>query len=194
VNPLQELQIGHDVRLQDTIALAQRNASIQTTMAGLQIVLKQVMTHRSGQASSTPRPTSTPEVGAWLNTCIGTCFGPFHDRWPLLHGPTFEPTGQPVVLIATMAIVGSWLNDDKSTRNLAVEIHNNLVQQLLEDIVSSPSSFRPAHADLLQLRLDLDVKAQWPFETYVAALLNIIFAIETGVSTSANAGKFQTLT
>jgi hypothetical protein len=122
------------------------------------------MSYRSGQATSSPRPTSTPEVGAWLNFCVKACTGPFHDRWPLVHGPTFEPTGRPVVLIAAMAVIGSWLSDDKSTRNMAVEIHNNIVQQLLEEI----------------LRIDLDPKSRWPYETYVAALYSVIFAIETG--------------
>ncbi|KAI9155487.1 Transcription factor 1 [Paramyrothecium foliicola] len=161
-SPDPTLLLSQAATLENLMSEANREAGIRTATAGLGIVLKQVMAHRSGQTS--PRATSTPEVGAWLTTRIDACFGSFHDRWPLLHAPTFEPTGRSASLVATMAVIGSWLTDDKSTRNLAVEIHNNLVQQLLEDI----------------LRIDLDPKARWPMETYAAALFNIIFAIESG--------------
>lgn len=103
---------------------------------GLQLVLEAVSRPRSSGSSRLQRPP-TPEVKKWSASCIKSYMGRFHDRWPVLHAPTFEHEVDSVTLRSTAIIIGFWLQNETEDNSLAFDIHSILVKRLLDELVSS---------------------------------------------------------
>lgn len=155
---------------------------------GLQCLLSAVSNAIPGM-STTPKPTTTDQAKGWLTSCVKTYFERFHERWTILHAPTFDERSDDTLLVATTVLIGSWYRDPERVRDYIVSIHVRLIHHLLRALVSYYSSFYfiQSHGALLipsqtMPPKDSQTNAAWPFETYQMALLNIIFAFETGVS------------
>ncbi|RDA92457.1 hypothetical protein CP533_6437 [Ophiocordyceps camponoti-saundersi (nom. inval.)] len=139
-------------------------SSSATTWAALRSVLAAVAT-RSCVASS---PGAVPK--AWLAACVDSYLATIHQRWPLLHGPGVDGTTDDVALVASMVMMTAWLHCDRSFRQLLMEMHGLLVDQC----------FKQLAGDIL------DQSRRWPIETYQVALLNVIFALESGRAVCIN--------
>ncbi|KAJ4855894.1 fungal zn(2)-Cys(6) binuclear cluster domain-containing protein [Trichoderma breve] len=130
---------------------------------GLQLVLEAVSRPRSSGSSRLQRPP-TPEVKKWSASCIKSYMGRFHDRWPVLHAPTFEHEVDSVTLRSTAIIIGFWLQNEIEDNSLVFDIHSILVKRLLDELTESTA----------------DPNAVWPLRSLQSSLLNIIFAFESG--------------
>lgn len=104
---------------------------------GLQLVLEAVSRPRSSGSSSRLQRPLTPEVKAWSASCIKSYMGRFHDRWPVLHAPTFEHEVDSVALRSSAIMIGFWLQNETGDNSLVFDIHNILVKRLLDELVSS---------------------------------------------------------
>ncbi|KAH0522640.1 hypothetical protein TsFJ059_006461 [Trichoderma semiorbis] len=141
----------------------QQDAS-STAIEGLQLVLEAVSRPRSsGSSSRLPRPPP-PEVKKWSASWIKSYMGRFHDRWPVLHAPTFEHEVDSVTLRSTAIIIGFWLQNDTEDNSLVFDIHSILVKRLLDELTESTA----------------DPNGVWPLRSLQSSLLNIIFAFESG--------------
>ncbi|KAL7954679.1 hypothetical protein V8C34DRAFT_317069 [Trichoderma compactum] len=101
---------------------------------GLQLVLEAVSRPRpSGSSSRLQRPL-TPEVKSWSASCIKSYMGRFHDRWPVLHAPTFEHDVDSVALRSSAIMIGFWLQNETGDNSLVFDIHNILVKRLLDEL------------------------------------------------------------
>ncbi|TPX18601.1 uncharacterized protein E0L32_002458 [Thyridium curvatum] len=108
----------------------------------------------------------TLEENSWCNSCLESFFESFHERWPIVHAPTFDPSTDSLAASASTLMIGSWYENDEITRLLAVELHGILVGHMLREVMETTSSILNGRP--------------WPTETWKAALLNVIFACETG--------------
>ncbi|UKZ91795.1 uncharacterized protein TrAFT101_006764 [Trichoderma asperellum] len=88
----------------------------------------------------------------------------FHDRWPILHIPTFEREVISIGLRSTVIMIGSWVQNETAGNSIVFEIHSNLVKTLLADLTETT----------------VDPAGVWPIRTLQSALLNVIFAFESG--------------
>ncbi|KAH7011352.1 hypothetical protein EDB80DRAFT_891183 [Ilyonectria destructans] len=102
----------------------------------------------------------------WFETSTNEYLGHFHESWPIIHGPTFDSVTPPLCIVATVAMIGSWLKNPKDTEDAALELHRILMEKFLEEL-SQPAP------------RDLDEKP-WRTELYQAIVLNIIFAFYHG--------------
>ncbi|PFH56271.1 hypothetical protein XA68_16792 [Ophiocordyceps unilateralis] len=144
------------------VANAAGSRGTSTTWAALRSILGTVAA-RSGTASTTsPPPSAIPK--AWLAACVESYLATVHQRWPLLHGPSVDEMTDNVALIASMVMMTAWLHCDRSFRQLLMEMHGLLVDQCFKQLTSD----------------NLDPSRPWPIETYQVALLNVIFALESG--------------
>lgn len=107
----------------------QQDAS-SIAIEGLQLVLEAVSRPRSSGSSRLQRPP-TPEVKKWSASCIKSYMGRFHDRWPVLHAPTFEHEVDSVTLRSTAIIIGFWLQNETEDNSLVFDIHSILVKRIL---------------------------------------------------------------
>ncbi|KAK5996887.1 hypothetical protein PT974_02234 [Cladobotryum mycophilum] len=129
----------------------------------LESILEAVTNLNVNPIPKVPHPSSD-EVKKWASAAVQTYFRGFHERWQVIHAPTFENEEESPVVRASVFMIASWFHDDDRTRDLVFEIHGALVKRLLEDLANSDfNSVRP-----------------WPIETCQAAMLNIIFAFESG--------------
>lgn len=105
------------------------------SLEGLQLVLEAVSRPKS-TSSSRPQRQPPPEVKNWSAACIDAYFGRFHDRWPVLHAPTFEKEVQSARLRSTVLLIGSWLrHENEGNNHLIFDIHSLLVKRLLDEMV-----------------------------------------------------------
>ncbi|KAK7214421.1 hypothetical protein V2G26_002424 [Clonostachys chloroleuca] len=103
----------------------------------------------------------------WVSSCTETYFGPFHDRWPLIHAPLFNETEDNLFVVSAVVMIGSILRDeDSSVRDLALEVHSHLHDYCLKSLTAPQDE---------ELKYSV-----WPYETYQLALLNVIAALEFG--------------
>ncbi|KAL7806418.1 hypothetical protein V8C44DRAFT_339209 [Trichoderma aethiopicum] len=134
------------------------------SLEGLQLVLEAVSRPKS-TSSSRPQRQPPPEVKNWSAACIDAYFGRFHDRWPVLHAPTFEKEVQSARLRSTVLLIGSWLrHENEGNNHLLFDIHSILVKRLLDEMTE----------------VVYDPAGVWPLRTLQSSLLNIIFAFESG--------------
>jgi hypothetical protein len=119
----------------------QHQSASSIATKGLQLVLEAVSRPRSSDASSRLQPQPSPEVKQWSSGCIKAYMGRFHDRWPILHSPTFEQEVNSIGLRSTAIIIGSWVQDETADNDLIFEIHSTLVKHLLDELVSSPLDY-----------------------------------------------------
>ncbi|PTB65678.1 hypothetical protein BBK36DRAFT_1120736 [Trichoderma citrinoviride] len=144
-------------------SLQQQDPS-SASLEGLQLVLEAASRPKSATSSRSQRHL-TPQVKKWSAACIDTYFGRFHDRWPVLHGPTFEKEVESVRLRSTVLLIGSWLrHENEGNNHLIFDIHSILVKRLLDELIDTSP----------------DPAGVWPLRTLQSSLLNIIFAFESG--------------
>lgn len=158
---------------------------------GLQLVLEAVSKPSSSGTSSRIQRPLPPEVKKWSASCINAYLGRFHDRWPVLHAPTFEQEVDSVRLRSTTIIIGSWLQSETEDNSLIFDIHSILVKRLLDELVSIVLStarwYRSYRIEIFtypcspQTETTADAAGAWPLRTLQSSLLNIIFAFESGV-------------
>ncbi|CAG9989237.1 unnamed protein product [Clonostachys byssicola] len=123
------------------------------------------------RAASAGKDTPTLSVSniakQWVSSCTETYFGPFHDRWPLIHAPLFDETEDDLFIVSTVVMIGSILrHEDSDVRDLALEVHSHLHDYCMKSLIA------PQDEDLKN--------SIWPYETYQLALLNVIAALEFG--------------
>jgi hypothetical protein len=99
------------------------------------------------------------------NSCTQLYFTHFHPRWPILHAPTFDEQHYPFVITASVAMIGSWIEGSEESRELALTIHDRLVNHLFLKLQMSPND---------------DHKKAWPMHLYQACVMNIIFGLCSG--------------
>ncbi|TGO66234.1 hypothetical protein BOTNAR_0065g00200 [Botryotinia narcissicola] len=94
-------------------------------------------------------------------------FADFHDRWPIIHSPTYEDDEEtPKLLLPSILMIGGWIDGTPSSRDWALKVHHNLVEHVIPR--------------LCQLK-DVDTMTQpLPIVLYQCTLLNIIFASYCG--------------
>ncbi|PHH82272.1 hypothetical protein CDD82_6521 [Ophiocordyceps australis] len=128
----------------------------------IQSVLRAVAT-RVGHPLATPAPPSAVPK-SWLTASVESFFTTFHERWPILHAPSLDETTDSVAIVASIIMINSWLHHHRSSSELLMEIHHLLVE----------SSFKKLANDTF------DPSRPWPVKMYQVALLNVIFAFESG--------------
>ncbi|KYK55044.1 hypothetical protein DCS_07005 [Drechmeria coniospora] len=133
-----------------------------TTKTALQAILRAVASQSRKSPNNPSSPCAVPK--SWLSACVESFLGAFHDRWPLLHAPSVDETNDSVAEIASIVMITSWLHYDCSLREHVIEIHDVLVEKCFHDLANDT----------------YDLNHPWPLGTYQVALLNIIFAFETG--------------
>jgi hypothetical protein len=85
-----------------------------------------------------PTLSVSDPVKQWVSLCAETYFGPFHDRWPLIHAPLFDETEDSLFVVSAVVMIGSILRDkDSSVRDLALEVHSHLHGYCLESLVAT---------------------------------------------------------
>lgn len=115
-------------------SLQQQDPS-SASLEGLQLVLEAVSRPKSTSSRTQRQPP--PEVKKWSAACIDAYFGRFHDRWPVLHAPTFEKEVESARLRSTVLLIGSWLrHENEGNNHLLFDIHSVLVKRLLDEMVS----------------------------------------------------------
>ncbi|RFU82038.1 transcription factor zn, c2h2 / cys6 [Trichoderma arundinaceum] len=142
---------------------AQQQDPVSIPIEGLKLVLEAVSKPRSPEPSSRPQRQPPPQVKEWSSACIKAYMGRFHDRWPIVHAPTFEREVDSVRLRSTAIIIGSWLQNE-TDNSLIFDIHSILVKRLLDELTDTT----------------VDSNAIWPLRTLQSSMLNIIFAFESG--------------
>lgn len=81
-------------------------------------------------------PPSPDELRAWISACVQQYFGTFHERWTVLHAPSFDEKADDAFKVGTVVIIGAWLRDRDNLRDIILDIHNRLLHRLLSLIVS----------------------------------------------------------
>ncbi|KAJ6437770.1 transcription factor Zn, C2H2 / Cys6 [Purpureocillium lavendulum] len=134
-----------------------------TTRSALQAILSAAAAHCSVTVPAVPpSPLTVPE--SWLTSCTESYMSTFHNRWPIIHAPSFDQATDSVLLVASIVMINSWLHYDRSFKEMTMRIHDLLVEQSFKDLSNDT----------------YDPRKPWPLDTYQVALLNIIFAFETG--------------
>jgi len=72
---------------------------------------------------------------SWVITCLQSYTRTFHERWPIVHLPVFDPSTEPLVVVASVLMIGAWYENDEELRNLVTELHLMLVDHLLRELV-----------------------------------------------------------
>ncbi|KAH7149106.1 hypothetical protein B0J13DRAFT_297216 [Dactylonectria estremocensis] len=131
------------------------------------IGLARLATILSMPTTSLEDPLRLPEDDKeWFESSLDEYLGHFHESWPIIHAPTFDSSTPPIGIIATVAMIGSWLKNPEATEDAALELHRNLMDKFFEDL-SQPA---PRNLD----------ERPWQTELYQAVVLNIIFAFYHG--------------
>lgn len=104
--------------------------------AGLKLILNVISNPLSSETMSRNRLQLPEQIEKWSSECLRAYITHFHDRWPILHIPTFEQEVISIGLRSTAIIIGSWLRNESADSSLVYDIHNILVKNLLADLVS----------------------------------------------------------
>lgn len=81
-------------------------------------------------------PNTPIEFRVWVSACCNSYFERFHLYWPVLHRHSFDEQGDPLIVSATVVLIGAWLQGPEATKPLILETHKILVDHLLEQMVS----------------------------------------------------------
>ncbi|PON23477.1 hypothetical protein TGAM01_v207711 [Trichoderma gamsii] len=132
--------------------------------AGLKLILNVISNPLSSETMSRNRLQLPEEIDKWSSECLRAYVTHFHDRWPILHIPTFEREVISIGLRSTAIMIGSWVRNETADHSLVYDIHSILVKNLLADLTETT----------------VDAAGVWPIRTLQSALLNVIFAFECG--------------
>lgn len=83
-------------------------------------------------------PPSSGELRAWIEACIGHYAGTFHERWTIVHMPSFDEKTEDAFKVGAVLLIGAWLRDRENLGDIILDIHNRLLHRLLSLIVSAP--------------------------------------------------------
>lgn len=112
--------------------------------AGLKLILNVLSNPLSSETLSRNQLQLPPEVEEWSSECLKAYMRHFHDRWPILHIPTFEREVISIGLRSTAIMIGSWVQNETTDNSLVFEIHSILVKNLLAELVSSSLNYEEA--------------------------------------------------
>lgn len=147
-----------------------RASDAEETESGLSLVLDLLQ-----RGIKLPTRAGIPEellgVEKWWERCSDKYRLGFHNHWPILHYPTIQDFPRNSMWVeATIAMVATWSSYGPGTtaRKQALEIHDRLMATALNEIMSCAM-----HDDL--------ESQPWPWEIWCIALINVVFALETGV-------------
>ncbi|KAF5576041.1 transcriptional activator CMR1 [Fusarium pseudoanthophilum] len=128
---------------------------------------KRIANHvRSGEipiGEDTPVPALDKN---WIEGNSKEYFGRFHDTWPILHGPSYVTMDTSLLVSVSIAMISCWLRSPDEFEDVVLQLHESLMGAF-SDWIANPRS-----------RHEYD--EPWPFETYQAILMNIIFAFYHG--------------
>ncbi|KAF5578368.1 transcriptional activator CMR1 [Fusarium pseudocircinatum] len=128
---------------------------------------KRIANHvRSGEipiGEDTPVPALDKN---WIEGNSKEYFGRFHDTWPILHGPSYVTMDTSLLVSVSIAMISCWLRSPDEFEDVVLQLHESLMSAF-SDWIANPRS-----------RHEYD--EPWPFETYQAILMNIIFAFYHG--------------
>jgi hypothetical protein len=123
----------------------------------------------------------------WLTARIESYLATFHPRWLVLHAPVLNETTDSIQLISTVVMIDLWLHGEAKLKPQILRLHECLVRQLYKELVinTPKNNALICHSSSVvnfgQNESDLDPTRSWPADLYQLALLNVIFAFETGV-------------
>lgn len=63
-------------------------------------------------------------------------FTHFHHRWPVVHRPAYNSTNQGLVLRSSLFMIGGWLSGTPEGREYALRMHEYLVMNVMNVLVS----------------------------------------------------------
>lgn len=109
--------------------------------AGLKLILNVISNPLSSETMSRNRLQLPEEIEKWSSECLRAYITHFHDRWPILHIPTFEREVISIGLRSTAIMIGSWVRNETADNSLVYDIHTILVKNLLADLVSRPLNY-----------------------------------------------------
>lgn len=117
-------------------------------------------------------PVELSEVNDWWQRCSVTYRLEFHNHWTILHYPTIQDFPRhDVWLEAAIAMVAMWATHEprSDVRKITLDIHEHLMASFLRDLAANAA--------------DLDAQSRhWPWHMWCVALINVVFAMEIGVS------------
>ncbi|KAF5718995.1 CMR1-like transcriptional activator [Fusarium globosum] len=128
---------------------------------------KRIANHvRSGEipiGEDTPVPALDKN---WIEGNSKEYFGRFHDTWPILHGPSYVTMETSLLVSVSTAMISCWLRNPDEFEDVVLQLHESLMGAF-SDWIANP-------------RFRHEYDEPWPFETYQAILMNIIFAFYHG--------------
>jgi hypothetical protein len=147
-----------------------RSSDAEEAEAGLALVISLL-----DNGIKVPTRAGIPEelfpVENWWQRCSDRFRLGFQNHWPVLHYPTIQDFPRNSMWVeAAVAMVATWatFGPGTSLRDRALEIHDRLMTTAISEIMSCSM-----HDDL---------EAQpWPWEIWCIAIINMVFALETGV-------------
>lgn len=85
-------------------------------------------------------PSAAPErVQSWQKKYISTYFATFHERWPVVHAPTLDDDCDDPILVGTVVMISAWNQDDENLKEMAMPVHERLMDYVQQKIVVSPA-------------------------------------------------------
>ncbi|KAL5623569.1 hypothetical protein FOBRF1_002819 [Fusarium oxysporum] len=131
--------------------------------AGFKRIANHVRTGEIPIGEDTPVPALDKN---WIEGNSKEYFGRFHDTWPILHGPSYVTMDTSLLVSVSIAMISCWLRNPDEFEDVVLQLHESLMSAF-SDWIANPRS-----------RHEYD--EPWPFETYQAILMNIIFAFYHG--------------
>lgn len=96
----------------------------------LEIILSSSRNSRLGETIA-----ASSKFEAWVTCCIDTYFEFFHPRWPLLHAPTVNASSSPLLLVATIVMVGCWFQGRPEDKPAIWRLFNFMTRISFEKLV-----------------------------------------------------------
>lgn len=131
------------------------------------------------------------DVKAWFKESLDVYLETFHVYWPVVHGPTLDVEEEHVLLAASVISIACWLGGSQDARELAIKMHEKLVDILFKDMVFPETLYSLYLVEPITNLFIFVWQYQrggnsiqdrpWEFEPLQAVLLNIIFAFYTKV-------------
>ncbi|KAF5570897.1 transcriptional activator CMR1 [Fusarium phyllophilum] len=131
--------------------------------AGFKRIANHVRSEEIPIGEDTPVPALDKN---WIEGNSKEYFGRFHDTWPILHGPSYATMDTSLLVSVSIAMISCWLRSPDEFEDVVLQLHESLMSAF-SDWIANPRS-----------RHEYD--EPWPFETYQAILMNIIFAFHHG--------------
>ncbi|OJI91620.1 hypothetical protein ASPTUDRAFT_164902 [Aspergillus tubingensis CBS 134.48] len=108
-------------------------------------------------------------------------FAHFHPLWPILHRATFNPSDEPLLLLQAVSMIGLWVSDEPSAREVAIGLHRKLGSAILSQRENWTHAL-PFYTEAFDKENNTSIVEQatasrCPVATYQAILLYLIFSL-----------------